>query len=268
MNSLIEETNNEGPTTQKEAEKKKEEIEDKEGKEEAVEETKEEENETQAKEAAAKEEKEEKEEAAKEESTPALPTREKLETRTRQSTVRYKPHGDEDGEEDDKESLYKSDSESSSVEVMPTAKKRGRNKRQIKKVLQDGKEEEYDEIGNDNQDNDDNNSDEQETLPPLVGEEVVGRRVIVLFDMDNKSKRVPYMGRVVEYEVNLKEKPQKRRKKSHLGLKSSAGGKKKPSMYSKKIQRLFRVVFVDGDDMWLDLSELKREGRLWFQDAV
>ena len=208
------------------------------------------------------------------------------------SAVKVKTEKERGDDDDDDEEMnngprYKSDSESDSVEVMPTPKNRrrpsrggggeasdkdeegeGRPKKKSKKNSKVKSE-----PGTMGDSSPDQEAQEPEN-PPLFGEEIVGRKVIVFFDLENKRKRVPYMGLVAAYEVNLQEEaapePRKmpnRRKKSHYGENAPPVAKKKKS-YTSKVERLFRVVFIDGDDMWLDLSELKREGRLWFQDVA
>ena len=108
------------------------------------------------------------------------------------------------------------------------------------------------------------------------GEEVVGRKVMILFEMEGKRKREPFLGRVVSYVVTLVEEeppeprklPARKGKKAEAAAASPTSNRKahKPS-FTDEIERKFRVIFEDGDDQWLDLHDLKAQGLLWWQDA-
>jgi len=73
------------------------------------------------------------------------------------------------------------------------------------------------------------------------GEQVLGRRCLILFEVDDGS-RVPYAGKITEYKAVLKG--------------------------NKNIERTHHVHFDDGDTKWFDLAYEKEAGQLWWDDIV
>ena len=93
----------------------------------------------------------------------------------------------------------------------------------------------------------------------LYAEEVVGRQVMILFDMEgNTRKRMPFLGTVITYSVHLleEEPPEPRKLPARKGKKTEAESPPPPvkphkPQFTDEISRLHRVAFDDGDDALL-----------------